>query len=446
MAKVRLGWLLAGIVAVAGCAKQAGAIPAFARKYNLPCSACHEAWPKLNNFGQVFRDNGFQLMNDRDSPIYQSPSYWPIMFRTTPQWHHETNTGVPIDNTPGNAGSGQHEATVKTSGFDFTGVDIFTAGTLYKNISFAVQPFLDNTGRFHLESVYVRFDNLLGSRWLNFKVGKFELDTLISERRILTLNNTGYYHSYHFLPPGDKNLFGGLSSNQTGVELLGHSRNSYTRYSLSMLSSDNGQANLPQGHTYDVYGDVNQGFELGRLGLQRVGAYGYFGNSPTYFQTSFGNVVARTGSGSRSYSRTGVYGLWYLGKFDLTTFYLHGQDNVFLGNGVPANEPSNLPPGAAGPVWNGAFAELHHTYNPQLLFISRYELIRMSRQANPARAADYGDQDIWTVGYRWYPFMSSRAGLAWLQEYSRSSSTGTAPLTGKAQYGDSYLMGFDFDF
>ncbi len=26
------------------------AIPAFARKYGMPCSACHEAWPKLNNF------------------------------------------------------------------------------------------------------------------------------------------------------------------------------------------------------------------------------------------------------------------------------------------------------------------------------------------------------------------------------------------------------------
>jgi hypothetical protein len=42
------------------------AIPAFARKYGLPCSACHEAWPKLNNFGQVFRDNGYQLGNDKD--------------------------------------------------------------------------------------------------------------------------------------------------------------------------------------------------------------------------------------------------------------------------------------------------------------------------------------------------------------------------------------------
>ena len=47
------------------------AIPAFARKYGLPCSACHTAWPELNNFGQVFRDNGYQLMNDRDSPIWQ---------------------------------------------------------------------------------------------------------------------------------------------------------------------------------------------------------------------------------------------------------------------------------------------------------------------------------------------------------------------------------------
>ena len=61
------------------------AVPAFARKYGLPCSACHEAWPKLNNFGLAFRDNGYQLINDRDAPIYQNPSYFPISFRATPQ-------------------------------------------------------------------------------------------------------------------------------------------------------------------------------------------------------------------------------------------------------------------------------------------------------------------------------------------------------------------------
>ena len=59
-------------------------IPAFARKYGLRCSACHEAWPKLNNFGQVFKDNGYQLMNDRDAPIWQNLSYFPVSVRITP--------------------------------------------------------------------------------------------------------------------------------------------------------------------------------------------------------------------------------------------------------------------------------------------------------------------------------------------------------------------------
>jgi len=50
----------------------------------MPCSACHEAWPKLNNFGQMFKDNGYQLGNDRDAPIFQQPAYWPIALRITP--------------------------------------------------------------------------------------------------------------------------------------------------------------------------------------------------------------------------------------------------------------------------------------------------------------------------------------------------------------------------
>ena len=53
----------------------AHALPAFARKYGLRCSACHEAWPMLNYFGQKFKDNGYQLMNDRDAPIWQNNGY-----------------------------------------------------------------------------------------------------------------------------------------------------------------------------------------------------------------------------------------------------------------------------------------------------------------------------------------------------------------------------------
>src|SRR6516164_5584643 len=82
-----------------GSSQPSHAIPAFARKYGLPCSACHIGWPILNVFGQQFRDNGYQLGNDRDSPIYQNPAYWPITFRVTPNWHVENQTKVLVDQT-----------------------------------------------------------------------------------------------------------------------------------------------------------------------------------------------------------------------------------------------------------------------------------------------------------------------------------------------------------
>ena len=125
---------------------------------------------------------------------------------------------------------------------------------------------------------------------------------------------------------------------------------------------------------------------------------------------------------------------------------MHGRDNVFLGNAVPANQPALLPIGAAGPSWNGGFVEGHYNPNPKLIFIGRYELTRMSKEANPAIPRNLGNLDIWTVGYRWYPIMSTRAGFAWLQEYSRITNAGAAPLSGKDDVSNSLLMGFDFDF
>src|SRR6516165_6690560 len=93
----RVGFAIAALWFVASSATPSRAIPAFARKYGLPCSACHLGWPILNSFGQSFRDNGYQLGNERDSPIYQNPSYLPITFRITPQWHLEHKNHVPID-------------------------------------------------------------------------------------------------------------------------------------------------------------------------------------------------------------------------------------------------------------------------------------------------------------------------------------------------------------
>src|SRR5437016_4159968 len=79
----RVGCALTAVVWVAG---EAQAIPAFARKYGLRCTACHEAWPVLNDFGRAFRDNGYQLRLGHDAPTSFPPDYWPVSVRITPHY------------------------------------------------------------------------------------------------------------------------------------------------------------------------------------------------------------------------------------------------------------------------------------------------------------------------------------------------------------------------
>jgi hypothetical protein len=352
-----------------------------------------------------------------------------------------------VDSAPGDATSGLTESRVTTSGFDLSGLDLWFGGALYNNISMLVLPSSDATGAFHFESAWLRFDDLFGSRWLNLKFGKYELDTLLSERRFLTLSNVGgLYYNYHFAPVADINSFSGTGQgdNQLGVELMGHSRNSYTRYAVSLLSSNNGEVGLPTNRTYDLYANFNQGFEIPGLGLQRIGVFGYEGRAPTYFLTNNGAPILGTGRGNKSFYRAGAYGLWYAGKFDFSTYYMHGVDSPFLGTGTPATQA--LPDGARAPTWNGGFGEVHYNLNPQLVLIGRYELVRMDRQALPTTIGNLGDLDAWTVGYRWYPMMFSRAGLAFDMEYSRSRQVGTSLVTGRDFQQSSLFAGWDFAF
>jgi len=54
---------LFGGVLIMIAAKPALAVPIFAERYGLSCSACHTAVPDLNAFGNAFRRNGFVLPN-----------------------------------------------------------------------------------------------------------------------------------------------------------------------------------------------------------------------------------------------------------------------------------------------------------------------------------------------------------------------------------------------
>jgi hypothetical protein len=449
----------------------AHALPAFARKYGLRCSACHESWPMLNYFGQKFKDNGYQLMNDRDAPIWQNPGYWPVTFRITPIWHRVSTGKVAVDVYSGGAPTGATTIErVESSGFDLSGLDFHTGGTLEKNISFYVLPSSNSSAAFHFETVMARLDNLFGSSWLNVKLGRFELDNLLSEKRILTLTgNGGIYQLYHFIPVGDNNIFGQIGDNQLGMEVMGHSYDDRTRYSAALLSSSDGNENLvTTSNGYTGFFTASQAFDTGKLGVQRIGAYAMVGEASTYYRTSGGVPIPGSGIGNKSFNREGFVGQFYFGQHvDLQVVTQHGWDSAWFGQGYgdaiavdgdggagctsatgcpPNNVPgTTLPPGSRPPIWNGVLFEPHYIYSPQLIFIGRYETIRMSQQSTPGVPQSFGNVSTYTVGYRYNPFMTSRAGFAWHNEYNWKHQDGTAP-DGTSLNVSEVLLGFDFDF
>ena len=165
----------------------------------------------------------------------------------------------------------------------------------------------------------------------------------------------------------------------------------------------------------------------------------------------------------------GFVGQFYFGPhFDIQVVTQHGSDNAWFGQGYgnavatdgdggttatcssptpgcPLNNVPGtvLPATARAPSWNGATFEAHYVYSPQLIFIGRFELERMSQQANTTNASTLGNITTYTIGYRYNPFMTSRAGFAWHNEYNWLHQDGTGPVPGQSLNVSELLIGFD---
>ena len=234
-------------------------------------------------------------------------------------------------------------------------------------------------------------------------------------------------------------------------------------------------------NSYSGFFAGSQAFDTGRLGVQRLGFYAMVGEASTYYLTSGGGIpIPGSGIGNKSFSREGFVGQFYAGPHvGLTVVTQHGSDNVWFGQGygnaeatdsnggttcltpIPNGCPPNnvpgtvLPVGAQAPSWNGVTFEGHYVYSPQLIFIGRYEAEKMSQQANNGPgsldpvASNFGNISTYTIGFRYNPFMTSRAGLAWHNEYNWLHQDGTGPSLGLASANvntGEILIGLDFDF
>ncbi|MGH7741498.1 MAG: hypothetical protein ACRENS_05685, partial [Candidatus Eiseniibacteriota bacterium] len=248
--------LLVGLFAVSALSyTPARAIPAFARKYGVRCTTCHESWPVLNDFGRAFRDNGYQMRLGKDDPTTTPQGYWPVAIRTTPHYEYNKATNQPVDDGSG----GTVLKTLGTGGIADGALDLLTAGTLAPNVSFLVVPTgFASDGSVSLESYFVYFTRVFfKSDWFNLRLGKHEVDLPSSAHRSINLTNGYLIYGYHAGSPDLGPL--DLGSNQRGIEITGHDRGSFTRYNLSVFTANDGP--LGSGNAWDspsLYGHVQK--------------------------------------------------------------------------------------------------------------------------------------------------------------------------------------------
>lgn len=304
------------------------AIPAFARKYGFNCNMCHTAFTKLNDFGQRYRDNGYQMpgQSGKEETVFESAS--PIAMRLS--------TGLSMYD---------HKES-STAGFNLFGFDFLAAGVLHKNISFLLiytpridEPAADFAGSGEgknssqsagLESVSLIFSNVIQDA-LNIRIGRFEpAYHMFSSKRNYFLFSP--YEAYAVTTPSNSFIF---EDNQIGIEATGHFKSGF-KYGLGLVNGNG--ANPDNNKSKDIYANVSQTFGKGdgQSAGQRIGLFGYYGWQPTKLP---GQVLAPTGetdgADNQSFYRLGGTGSFNWRTWNLQLLYMKGMDNKALNSSQP---------------------------------------------------------------------------------------------------------------
>jgi hypothetical protein len=414
----------------------ASAIPAFARKYSLRCTACHESWPVLNDFGRNFRDNGYQLRLGKDDTVTAEPGYWPVAVHVLPAYEYTKVTNQPTD---------QGSKTLGSGGITDASIDLLMAGVLTPNISFLVVPTgFASDGNVHLESYWAYFSRVIkNSDWLNFRVGQFEIDLPASAHRNLELTDSYLLYSYHPSVPGGANIAGyDMGQNQRGVEIVGHDRDSLARYTLTVFSAHDSLGSSHGLSSPSFYGHLQKYFRFneGPVSQAEVGVWGALANYPTQFLTNGGTPIPGSGSHLQASTRYGMEANVWLGPLvaplHLDLVYGHGSDKQDLFQGT-ADRAGTFNGGFLEAIWVPPVDLLHWS------LFARYDVIRNQNQPLIAAPADYNDQNQWTLGMKYTIAYSIRDEVALHAEVSSDKAKGVG-YGGLDQRTDHILFGVDF--
>jgi hypothetical protein len=185
--------LSAGLTSIPDVAQS---MPAFARQYNISCVACHDAFPRLNGFGEQFAAMNYRMPNWRDTMAdvgdsrLALPKSLPLAIRAQ-AFVQGRDEGADIDPLTGPTGA--------DSSFDFQApylIKLLSSAPLSEHITFYFYGIFaekGGNGETLIEDAWFRHDDVFGTG-IGAQLGQFQVSDLMFPREVrLTFQD---YYAY----------------------------------------------------------------------------------------------------------------------------------------------------------------------------------------------------------------------------------------------------------
>jgi hypothetical protein len=166
-----------GLLMLAVSTVPAHAIPAFARKYRVSCAMCHAPAPRLNDMGELFAANGFEIVRGEKAPdtittgdpLLQLQRDIPLAVRV------DTYLQALTKRAPGESQSDLQLPWV---------VKLLSGGQVADNVSYYMYFLLSERGEVAgLEDAYVQFTDIASSG-VSVIAGQFQVSDPLFKREL----------------------------------------------------------------------------------------------------------------------------------------------------------------------------------------------------------------------------------------------------------------------
>ena len=382
------------------------AIPAFSRKYQTSCTTCHNNYPELNDFGEVFKKNGFKFPKD-DETFVKDP---PVLLGSKAQkeafpgavYPGEIPGSVPIAfrySGNFNWNAKQPPGVIQTSGF-VPRTDLFTpntftiisAGSFGPNLSFWIDDDISTGGSGAdggLGDGYLKYNDLghaigLPKNALNVRFGQFELDLPFTQARTIYPSDYDIYDQMSVAGSlGTTNNPFVLGAPQRGIEFGGYPNNGNFTWSVALVNGNNDSPAVRS--TKDVYIRVSQKFNLerdpeSRNAVQaagptgprdhtsiRLGAFYYHGRNQMNLD---GALFPGLGTLNESFYRVGGDLRFKYRHLELYGVGLYGHDQNLIENSTDDGFQRSTPV-----TYSGGFVGANYWIHPWMIAYIRYDFV-----------------------------------------------------------------------